>query len=167
MSKATSIDQLQQQQVPSQHDPNVMGAVEDVLQELNQQEQQQQYYEQQQQQQQQQHQQQQHQQQQQQYQQPPHQMVMPHPPQHPMMIPPPMPNGLNTKPLSIIEKVMIELKDALIVLIVFVLLNFEPINNALNNLLLKLTENAMVLLVVKGLIAALAFYGIKKVVMNN
>ena len=158
MSKATSIDQLQQQQPPPQHDPNVMGAVEDVLQELNQQEQQQQqYYEPQQQQQ----------QQQQQYQQPPpHQMVMQHPPQHPMMVPPPMPMGMNTKPLSIIEKVMIELKDALVVLIVFVLLNFEPISNALNNVLLKLTDNSMILLVVKGLIAALAFYGIKKVVMN-
>ena len=94
-------------------------------------------------------------------------MVMQHPPQHPMMVPPPMPMGMNTKPLSIIEKVMIELKDALVVLIVFVLLNFEPVNNALNNVLLKLTENSMVLLVVKGLIAALAFYGIKKVVMNN
>lgn len=157
MSKATSIDQLQQQ-APPQHDANVMGAVEDVLQELNQQEQQQQYYEQQPQQQ----------QQQQQYQQPPQQqMVMQHPPQHPMMVPPPMPMGMNTKPLSLIEKVMLELKDALVVLVVFVLLNFEPINNALNNALFKLTENTMILLVVKGLIAALTFYGIKKVVMNN
>ena len=105
--------------------------------------------------------------QQQQYQQPPpHQMVMQHPPQHPMMVPPPMPMGMNTKPLSIIEKVMIELKDALVVLIVFVLLNFEPVSNALNNVILKLTDNSMILLVVKGLIAALAFYGIKKVVMN-
>ena len=155
MSKATSIDQLQQQQ--TQHDPNVMGAVEDVLQELNQQEQQQQqqqYYE--------------PPQQQQQYQQPPpQQMVMQHPQQHQMMGPPPMPMGMNaTKPLSIIEKVMIELKDALVVLIVFVLLNFEPVSNALNNVILKLTDNSMILLVVKGLIAALAFYGIKKVVMN-
>ncbi len=153
MSKATSIDQLQQQQPPQQqHDPNVMGAVEDVLQELNQQEQQQQYYEQQ--------------PPPQQYQQPPQQMIMQHPPQPPMMVPPPMPMGLNTKPLTLIEKVMIELKDALVVLIVFVLLNFEPVSNALNNMLFKLTENSMILLVVKGLIAALAFYGIKKVVMN-
>lgn len=155
MSKATSIDQLQQQQPPQQqHDPNVMGAVEDVLQELNQQEQQQQqYYEP---------------PPQPQYQQPPppQQMVMHHPPQNQMMVPPPMPMGLHTKPLTLIEKVMIELKDALVVLIVFVLLNFEPVNNALNNILLKLTDNSMVLLVVKGLIAALAFYGIKKVVMN-
>ena len=157
MSKATSIDQLQQQ---PQHDPNVMGAVEDVLQELNQQEQQQQqqqqqYYDQP--------------PPQQQYQQPPpaQQMMMQHPPQQMMMVPPPMPSGMHTKSLSLVEKVMLELKDALVVLIVFVLLNFEPINNALNNVLLKLTENNMILLVVKGLIAALTFYGIKKVVMNN
>jgi hypothetical protein len=92
---------------------------------------------------------------------------MQHPPQHQMMVPPPMPMGMHTKPLSLIEKVMLELKDALVVLVVFVLLNFEPINNALNNALFKLTDNTMILLVVKGLIAALTFYGIKKVVMNN
>ena len=52
----------------------------------------------------------------------------------------------NTKPQSIVEKLVSELKDSLIVLVVFVLLNFKPVGQMTFNLLSKVTQNEHILL---------------------
>jgi hypothetical protein len=154
-SKSTSITQLQH--------TDETGAVEAVLNELQQHEQFQQ--------------QEQHQQQQQQ--QPPEyydtykkQQQQPHQQQQaPQLIyPPVMPNELAfapSKPLTLVERVMNELKDALVVLIVFIALNFEPVSNGINNLIGKVSTNSFVILGVKGLLAAIVFYTIRKLVFQG
>ncbi len=88
---------------------------------------------------------------------PPQQMMMP-----PMMMPPVM-----KQPQSLTERLMSELKEALVVAIVFIVLNFEPVSKALDGVLNRVSGNAMVLLVLKGLIAGLLFYGAKRLVINN
>jgi hypothetical protein len=158
-TKSTSITQLQH----TDDTGNSLGAVEDVLNELQQHEQQQQqqqqqqpevYYENPHQQHQQQHV---HQQQQQ---------------QAPQVIyPPVMPNDLAfappSKPLTLVERIMNELKDVLVVLVVFVAINFEPVSNGINNLIGKVSTNAFVILGVKGLLAAVVFYAIRKLVFQG
>ena len=160
MSKATPINQIQQdmpQQQQQQQQP--LDNVEEVLNEMNQAEQGGYYNEQQQMAppQHQQHQPQHHQQ----------QMMMPpmqHPPQMmpPMMMPPQMKQSQ-----SAVERLMAELKEALVVAIVFIVLNFEPVSNALNGVLVRVSANPIVLLIVKGVIAGLLFYGARRLVINN
>jgi cation transport ATPase len=166
-SKSTSITQLQQVDETG----NSHGAVEDVLNELQQHEQQQLQFQQQQQQQQQQpevyydnsHQQQQQQQHQQHHQ---HSQQQP-----PVIYPPVMPSDLAfappSKPLSLVERIMNELKDALVVLVVFIALNFEPVSNGINNLIGKVSTNSFVILGVKGVLAAVVFYAIRKLVFQG
>ena len=164
-TKSTSITQLQH----TDDTGNSLGAVEDVLNELQQHEQHQQH--------------QQHQQQQHQQQQPEVYYENPHHQQHhqqqqqthqqaPQVIyPPVMPNDLAfappSKPLTLVERVMNELKDALVVLVVFVALNFEPVSNGINNLISKVSTNSFVILGVKGLLAAIVFYAIRKLVFQG
>ena len=149
MSKATPINQIQQdmsQQPPQQQVP--LDNVDDVLAEMNQE-----YFDQQQ-------------------QQPPSQMMQqqqaPHP-QMMMMQPPPMmpPPMMASSSGSLLDRLMSELKEALVVAIVFIVLNFEPVSSMLGNVLAKVSTNAHVLLVVKGLVAGLLFYGGKRLVINN
>jgi cation transport ATPase len=114
-----------------------------------------------------------HQQQQQQQQHQQHHQQPPHPQQQaPQVIyPPVMPNDLAfappSKPLTLVERVMNELKDALVVLVVFVALNFEPVSNGINNLIGKVSTNSFVILGVKGLLAAIVFYAIRKLVFQG
>lgn len=161
-TKSTSITQLQHTEDTSD--------VGDVLNELQQHEQQQLQF-----QQQQQHQQPQQQQQQQpEYYDNPHQQQQqqqqPHPQQPQVIYPPVMPNDLAfapSKPLTLVERVMNELKDALVVLVVFIALNFEPVSNGINNLIGKVSTNSFVILGVKGLLAAVVFYAIRKLVFQG
>ena len=82
-----------------------------------------------------------------------------------------MPNDLafapTSKPLTLIERIMNELKDALVVLVVFIALNFEPVSNGINNLIGKVSTNSFVILGVKGLLAAVVFYAIRKLVFQG
>lgn len=149
MSKATPINQIQQDHMPQQQQqPQVpLDNVDDVLAEMNQQE----YFD----------------------QQPPPQMMQqqqqaPHP-QMMMMQPPPMmpPPMMGSSSGSLVDRLMSELKEALVVAIVFIVLNFEPVSAMLNNVLSKVSTNVHVLLVVKGLVAGLLFYGGRKLIINN
>ena len=159
-TKSTSITQLQN----TDDTGNSLGAVEDVLNELQQHEQQQLQFQQQQQQQQPDYYENPHQQQQQQQQ--PHQQQAPQ-----VIYPPVMPNDLAfappSKPLTLVERIMNELKDALVVLVVFIAINFEPVSNGINNLIGKVSTNAFVILGVKGLLAAVVFYAIRKLVFQG
>ena len=159
-TKSTSITQLQH----TDDTGNSLGAVEDVLNELQQHEQQQLQFQQQQQQQQPDYYENPHQQQQQQQQ--PHQQQAPQ-----VIYPPVMPNDLAfappSKPLTLVERIMNELKDALVVLVVFIAINFEPVSNGINNLIGKVSTNAFVILGVKGLLAAVVFYAIRKLVFQG
>jgi hypothetical protein len=161
-TKSTSITQLQH----TDDTGNSLGAVEDVLNELQQHEQQQLQFQQQQQQQQPDYYENPHQQQQQQQQQQPHQQQAPQ-----VIYPPVMPNDLafapHSKPLNLVERIMNELKDALVVLVVFIALNFEPVSNGINNLIGKVSTNAFVILGVKGVLAAVVFYAIRKLVFQG
>jgi hypothetical protein len=149
MSKATPINQIQQdmQQPP-------LDNVEEVLNEMNQNEQGGYYSD----------------QQQmappQQQMAPPQQMMQPmhHQPQMmpPMMMPPMMKQSQST-----VERLMAELKEALVVAIVFIVLNFEPVSKALQGILVRVSDNSMVLLLLKGIIAGLLFYGARRLVINN
>jgi hypothetical protein len=87
----------------------------------------------------------------------PMQQMMP-----PMMMPPMMKQSQST-----VERLMAELKEALVVAIVFIVLNFEPVSNALNGVLVRVSANPMVLLLLKGVIAGLLFYGARRLVINN
>lgn len=159
-TKSTSITQLQH----TDDTGNSLGAVEDVLNELQQHEQQQLQFQQQQQQ-----------QQPEVYYENPHQQQQqqqPHQQQAPQVIyPPVMPNDLAfappSKPLTLVERIMNELKDALVVLVVFIALNFEPVSNGINNLIGKVSTNAFVILGVKGVLAAVVFYAIRKLVFQG
>ena len=160
-TKSTSITQLQH----TDDTGNSLGAVEDVLNELQQHEQQQLQFQQQQQQQQQQ-------QPEVYYENPHQQQQQPHQQQAPQVIyPPVMPNDLAfappSKPLTLVERIMNELKDALVVLVVFIALNFEPVSNGINNLIGKVSTNAFVILGVKGVLAAVVFYAIRKLVFQG
>ena len=86
-----------------------------------------------------------------------HQQFMP-----PMMMPPMMKQSQST-----VERLMAELKEALVVAIVFIVLNFEPVSNALSGVLVRVSANPMVLLLLKGVIAGLLFYGARRLVINN
>lgn len=98
---------------------------------------------------------------------PPPQMMMA-PPQQQMMMMPPMMMPPPMKPAqSFTERLMNELKEALIVAIVFVVLNFDPVSNGLNGLLSRISGNGTVLLVLKGLLGGVLFYGLKRLVINN
>ena len=160
-SKSTSITQLQN----SEETGNSLGDVGDVLNELQQHEQQQLQFQQQQQQQQQ--------QQSDIYYENPHNQHQQAPPQQQtqLIYPPVMPNDLAfappTKPLTLVERIMNELKDALVVLVVFIALNFEPVSNGINNVIGKVSTNAFVILGVKGLLAAVVFYAIRKLVFQG
>jgi hypothetical protein len=95
------------------------------------------------------------------------QMMMP-PPQQQMMMAPPMMMPPPMKPVqSFTERFMSELKEALIVVLVFIVLNFEPVSNGLSGMLSRVSNNATVLLVLKGLLAGVVFYGLKRLVINN
>ena len=79
-------------------------------------------------------------------------------------------NGLlptNTKQLSLVEKVMAELKDSLIVLVVFVLLNFKPVGKVTYDLLGKFTQNEHIVLLARGLLAGVLFYVVKRLILNQ
>jgi hypothetical protein len=153
MSKATPINQIQQDMQQQQPLDNV----EEVLNEMNQNDQSGYYNDQ---------------QQmappQQQQMAPPQQQMMMQPMQHqqqmmpPMMMPPMMKQSQST-----VERLMAELKEALVVAIVFIVLNFEPVSNALNGVLVRVSANPMVLLLLKGVIAGLLFYGARRLVINN
>jgi hypothetical protein len=149
MSKATPINQIQQDHLSQQQQqPQVpLDNVDDVLAEMNQQE----YFDQQ--------------------QQPPPQMMQqqqaPHPQMmmmQPPMMPPPM---MGSSSGSLVDRLMSELKEALVVAIVFIVLNFEPVSAMLGNVLSKVSTNVHVLLVVKGLVAGLLFYGGRRLIINN
>ena len=73
----------------------------------------------------------------------------------------------NTKQQSFVEKVMGELKDSLLVLIVFVLLNFKPVNKIVVDLLGKFTQNDHILLLVRGVIAGVLFYVVRRLILNQ
>jgi len=100
--------------------------------------------------------------QQQQMMMPPQQQMMMPPP--PMMMPPPM---MPTKSVSVVDKLMAELKDALIVVLVFIIINFEPVSRALDGVFDKVSTSPMVHLVLKGLSAGLIFYAVRKIVLNQ
>jgi hypothetical protein len=79
-------------------------------------------------------------------------------------------NGLlptNTKQQSFVEKIMSELKDSLLVLIVFVLLNFKPVSKMVVDLLGKFTQNDHIVLLVRGLIAGVLFYVVRRLILNQ
>lgn len=150
MSKATPINQIQQDHMSQQQQPQVpLDNVDDVLAEMNQE-----YFD------------------PQQQQQPPPQMMQqqqqaPHPQM--MMMPPPMmpPPMMGSSSGSLVDRLMSELKEALVVAIVFIVLNFEPVSAMLGNVLSKVSTNVHVLLVVKGLVAGLLFYGGRRLLINN
>jgi hypothetical protein len=150
MSKATPINQIQQdmQQPP-------LDNVEEVLNEMNQNEQGGYYSDQQ--------------QiapsQQQQQMAPPQQMMQPM--HHQQMMPPMMMPPMMKQSQSTVERLMAELKEALVVAIVFIVLNFEPVSKALQGILVRVSDNSMVLLLLKGIIAGLLFYGARRLVINN
>jgi hypothetical protein len=149
MSKATPINQIQQdmQQPP-------LDNVDEVLQEMSQTEQNEYYSNPQ--------------------QMPPPQQQMAPPQQQQMMMqpmqqmmPPMMMPPMMKQSQSTVERLMAELKEALVVAIVFIVLNFEPVSNALNGVLVRVSANPMVLLLLKGVIAGLLFYGARRLVINN
>lgn len=152
MTKATPINQIQQQDLMSQQQqqPQVpLDNVDDVLAEMNQE-----YFD------------------QQQQQQPPPQMMQQQQPPHSQMMmmqpPPMMPHPMmGSSSGSLVDRLMSELKEALVVAIVFIVLNFEPVSAMLGNVLSKVSTNAHVLLVVKGLVAGLLFYGGRRLIINN
>ena len=79
-------------------------------------------------------------------------------------------NGLlptTGKQLTLFEKVMGELKDSLIVLVVFVLLNFKPVGKMTYDLLGKFTQNDHVVLLARGLVAGVLFYVVKRLILNQ
>jgi hypothetical protein len=73
----------------------------------------------------------------------------------------------NTKQQSIVEKLVAELKDSLIVLVVFVLLNFKPVGQMTFNLLSKVTQNEHILLLARGAMAGVLFYIVKRLILNQ
>ena len=73
----------------------------------------------------------------------------------------------NTKPQSIVEKLVSELKDSIIVLVVFVLLNFKPVGQMTFNLLSKVTQNEHILLLARGAMAGVLFYIVKRLILNQ
>jgi ATPase subunit of ABC transporter with duplicated ATPase domains len=73
----------------------------------------------------------------------------------------------NTKQLTFVEKVMGELKDSLVVLVVFVLLNFKPVGKLTYDLLGKFTQNEHIVLVTRGLFAGVLFYVVKRLILNQ
>jgi len=73
----------------------------------------------------------------------------------------------NTKQQSIVEKLVAELKDSLIVLVVFVLLNFKPVGKMTYDLLGKFTQNENILLLVRGVMAGVLFYIVKRLILNQ
>ena len=82
--------------------------------------------------------------------------------QHPPMLPN---NGAHISAAaqkSPIERVLAELKDSIVVFITFVLLGFEPLNGLIGKVVGRLTENPYALIAVKGVIAAVVFYAVKK-----
>jgi hypothetical protein len=154
MSKATPINQIQQD-MQQQQPP--LDNVEEVLNEMNQNEQGGYYNDQQQM------------APQQQQMAPPQQQQMMMPPlqQHQQMMPPMMMPPMMKQSQSTVERLMAELKEALVVAIVFIVLNFEPVSNALSGVLVRVSANPMVLLLLKGIIAGLLFYGARRLVINN
>lgn len=73
----------------------------------------------------------------------------------------------NSKQQSFVEKIMGELKDSLLVLVIFVLLNFKPVSKMVVDLLGKFTQNDHILLLVRGLIAGVLFYVIRRLILNQ
>ena len=100
---------------------------------------------------------------------PPQQQQMMMPPQQQQMMMPPMmmPPPNMVKPTSLVDRLMAELKDALIVVVVFIILNFEPVSKALGGILDKVSTAPMVQLVLKGVVAGLIFYAVRKLVLNQ
>jgi histone deacetylase complex regulatory component SIN3 len=85
-----------------------------------------------------------------------------------MMAPPLLPAPSAVKaPQSLVEKVLAELKDSLIVLIVFVVLNFEPVQKIIGTSLSRFTGNPYVLLLVRGALAGALFYIVKRIILNQ
>jgi hypothetical protein len=81
--------------------------------------------------------------------------------------PPVLPNGANisaASPKSAVERILLDLKDSIVVFITFVLLGFEPISGLIGKVVGRLTENPYVLVAVKGVIAGIVFYAVKKLV---
>jgi hypothetical protein len=151
MSKATPINQIQQdmQQPP-------LDNVDEVLNEMNQNDQGGYYNDQ---------------QQmappQQQMAPPQQQMMMAPMPNHQQMMPPMMMPPMMKQSQTTVERLMAELKEALVVAIVFIVLNFEPVSKALQGVLVRVSDNSMVLLLLKGVIAGVLFYGARRLVINN
>jgi hypothetical protein len=97
----------------------------------------------------------------------PQQQMMMAPVQHHQQMMPPMMPPMMKQSQTTIERLMAELKEALVVAIVFIVLNFEPVSKALQGVLVRVSDNSMVLLLLKGIIAGLLFYGARRLVINN
>lgn len=86
----------------------------------------------------------------------------------PPLMPPDLPQvSPPVKQKSFLETLLSELQDVLIVFVVYILLNFEPVTKALNNLIARVTVNVYARLGVHGLAAAVLFYLTKKFVFNK
>lgn len=80
--------------------------------------------------------------------------------------PPVLPNGASAaQPVkSAVERILFDLKDSIVVFITFVLLGFEPLSTLIGKIVGRLTENPYALVAVKGVIAGIVFYAVKKLV---
>jgi len=94
------------------------------------------------------------------------QQQMYEPPQQ-MFQPPPMPPPMMKPQGNMLDSLLGELKDALIVAIVVIIINFEPVSAALGGVFNKVSENPMLHIVLKGAVAGVAFYAAKKLVLNK
>jgi len=70
-------------------------------------------------------------------------------------------------PQSIIEKVISELKDSVLVLVVFVILNLKPVGQLTFDIVSKLTTNEYLLLLIRGGLAGVLFYIVKRLILNQ
>jgi len=73
----------------------------------------------------------------------------------------------NAKQQTFVEKLLSELKDSLVVLIVFVLLNFKPVQKLTLDLLSKFVLNENITLLARGLLAGVLYYVIKRLILNQ
>ena len=70
-------------------------------------------------------------------------------------------------PKSFVEKVVSELKDSLLVLLVFIILNLKPVGQITFDIISKATTNEYLILLIRGLIAGVLFYVVKRIILNQ
>jgi len=63
-----------------------------------------------------------------------------------------------------LDRILLDLKDSIVVFITFILLGFEPVHKVLAGAVGRVSENPYVLLALKGVLAGVAFYAIKKLI---